>query len=434
MTPLQQTIALALHVDHERRLVTGCLFFLVGVSLQAVWFCSESAAQPLLLRSDAPVLTESENRPAVADPEFLTGRDFEDALKKTLSLAWQGQNLRDGLRKISETRQVAILLDRRVDPGQQLSLQVQNVSLQALLKLIATEARADISVLDTFIYVGPAATAARLRTVEEIAASQLVSDRPATISVGTSTSPQTRRSFELLERSTLIWPDLARPRELLEEIARRYSLTIEPTDKVPHDLWGQAVVPSATPSQLLVAVLGQFDLSFEWTDNRDGIRIVEIPADPRIERTFTLKRGTESAILAELSQRIPGLEPQVTGRKVTVVGTVEQLEIVETLIHPERSPTPLRPNQRLTGGGVTTFTFAADAPLLAFLNTLEKQAGYEFKYDVEAFEAAGIRLDKRIRLEASELTAQEVFQKMFPPQNIAFKVDGKTVYLTPAAR
>jgi hypothetical protein len=261
-----------------------------------------------------------------------------------------------------------------------------------------------------------------------------VSSKPLTIGVGTSTSPQTRRSFELLERHTLNWPDLTTPRELLVEIGRRYSLKMESLDSVPHDLWGQAVVPSATPSQLLLAVLGQFDLSFEWTANHDGIRIINMPSDPRIERQFTLKRGEEQTILAELQQRIPGLEPEVVGRQVTVVGTVEQLEIVETLLHPERSQSPSRTNQRQTGGGITTFTFAADAPLIAFLNTLEKQADYKFKYDEEVFKTAGIQLDKRIRLEAKELTALELFEKMFPPQNIAYKVDGKTVHLTPATR
>ena len=131
---------------------------------------------------------------------------------------------------------------------------------------------------------------------------------------------------------------------------------------------------------------------------------------------------------------MPGLEPEVAGRRVTVAGTVEQLESVELLIHPERSPSPSRPNQRKTGGGVTTFTFAAAAPLIDFLKTLEVQAGYEFRYDAEAFEKAGIRLDKRVQLEAKELTAQELFQKMFDAQNIDFKVDGKIVHLTPAAR
>tara|TARA_R110002072_G_scaffold303069_1_gene492665 strand:- start:181777 stop:183051 length:1275 start_codon:yes stop_codon:yes gene_type:complete len=424
MTPLQQTLGTFPPVLNERFGVTGCRFLLIAAVLQASMLSLSAVAQPLP-GPDTPVLTN-------VTSEFLTGREFDYALAKTISLAWQGQNLRDGLRQLSETRSVSILLDRRMDPGQQLTLQIQNVSLQALINLIATEVRADISILGNTVYVGPAEVASRLRTVEEIVASQLVSNRATTISV--DTSPATRRSFELLERQTLTWPDLTTPRELLDEIGRRYALNIEAADKVPHDLWGLATVPSGTSTQLLLMVLAQFNLSFEWTNSRDGIRIVDMPVDPRIERQFTLKRGTELNILAELERRLPAIERQIAGRRVSVVGTVEQIESVEELIFPERRPENPRPNQRMVGGGVTVFTFKATAPLEAFMKTLEAQAGFTFKYDPDDFMQADIRLDQQILLEAKELTAQEVFEKMFPPQNIAYQVDGQTVHLTPAKR
>jgi hypothetical protein len=423
MTPLQQTLDTFPPVPKERFGVTGCRFLLVAIVLQFSMLSLHAIAQPLP-SPDNLVLTR-------ATTDFLTGRDFEEALAKTISLAWQGQNLRDGLRQLSETRSVSILLDRRIDPGQQLTMQIQKVSLQSLLNLIATEVRAGISILGNVVYVGPVEVASRLRTVEEIVASQLVSSRSTTISA--DASPATRRSFELLERQSLSWPDLTTPRDLLEEVGRRYVLKIDAADRVPHDLWGQANVPSGTSSQLLLAVLAQFNLSFEWTDNRDGIRIVDMPVDPRIERQFTLKRGTEQSILTELERRLPTIERQIAGRRISVVGTVEQIESVEELIFPERRQENSRPNQRMVGGGVTVFTFKATAPLEAFMKTLQAQAGFTFKYDPEAFTQAGIRLDQQILLEAKELTAQEVFEKMFSPQNIAYKVDGQTVHLTPAS-
>lgn len=365
-------------------------------------------------------------------PEFLTGRTFEEALAKTISLAWQGQNLRDGLRQLSETRSVSILLDRRIDPAQQLTLQIQNVSLRTLLKLIATEVQADVSILGNVFYIGPAEVASRLRTVEEILASQLVSSQSTNIT--DDSLPETRRSFELLQRQTLIWSDLTTPRELLDEVGRRYALKIEAADRVPHDLWGRAAIPSGTSSQLLLAVLAQFNLSFKWTESQGGIRIVDMPIDPRIEKQFTLKRGSEKTTLAELGRRLPNIERQIAGRRITVVGTVEQIESVEELIFPERRQVKPRTNQRKVGGGVTIFTFKATAPLDAFMKTLEAQAGFTFKYDPAVFKQAGIRLDQQILIEAKELTAQEVFEEMFPPQGISYKVDGKTVHLAPTKR
>ena len=420
MTPLQQSLDTFQATPKERFGVTGYRFFLVAVVLQASFPGQFANAQPLS-GSNGPVLTDT-------PPNFLTDRAFEDALAESISLAWQGQNLRDGLQKLSKTKQLSIILDRRIDPSQQLTLQIQKRTLKTVLKVIATEARADISVLGNTVYVGPARIASRLRTVEEIVASQLAT----TISV--DASPQTRRRFELLKRQTLNWPDLTTPRELLNEVASRYALKIESVNLVPHDLWGQATLPSGSSTQLLLTILAQFNLSFEWTESRDGIRLVDMPLDPRIEKQFTLKRGTEQTILSKITRRMPDLEPKVTARRIKVVGTVEQIETVEAIIYPERQPNNARPNQRKVADGVTVFTFEATAPLGTFMATLEKQSGFMFQYDPEAFKQADIRLDQRIFLEAKELTAKEVFDKMFPPQKIAYKVDGKTVRLTPAPR
>ena len=424
MTPLQQSLDTFQATPKERFGVTGYRFFLVAVVLQASFLGQFANAQPLP-GSNAPILTDT-------PPNFLTDRAFEDALAESISLAWQGQNLRDGLQKLSETKQLSIILDRRIDPSQQLTLQIQKRTLKTVLKVIATEARADISVLGNTVYVGPARIASRLRTVEEIVASQLVSEKATTISV--DASPQTRRRFELLGRHTLNWPDLTTPRELLNEVASRYALKIESVNLVPHDLWGQATLPSGSATQLLLTILAQFNLSFEWTESRDGIRLVDMPLDPRIEKQFTLKRGTEQTILSEITRRMPDLEPKVTARRIKVVGTVEQIETVEAIIYPKRQPNNARPNQRKVADGVTVFTFKATAPLGAFMATLEKQSGFMFQYDLKAFKQADIHLDQRIFLEAKELTAKEVFDKMFPPQKIAYKVDGKTVRLTPAPR
>lgn len=424
MTPLQQSLDTFQTTPKERFGVTGYRFFLVAVVLQASFPGQFANAQPLP-GSDALILTDT-------PPNFLTDRAFEDALAESISLAWQGQNLRDGLQKLSETKQLSIILDRRIDPSQQLTLQIQKRTLKTVLKVIATEARADISVLGNTVYVGPTRITSRLRTVEEIVASQLVSEKATTTNV--DASPQTRRRFELLGRQTLNWPDLTTPRELLNEVASRYALKIESVNLVPHDLWGQATLPSGSATQLLLTILAQFNLSFEWTESRDGIRLVDMPLDPRIEKQFTLKRGTEQTILSKITRRMPDLEPKVTARRIKVVGTVEQIETVEAIIYPERQPNNARPNQRKVADGVTVFTFEATAPLGTFMATLEKQSGFMFQYDPKAFKQADIRLDQRIFLEAKELTAKEVFDKMFPPQNIAYKVDGKTVQLTPAPR
>ena len=71
-------------------------------------------------------------------------------------------------------REIAILLDRRIDPGLKLTLQLKNVRLRELLGVIATEADAAVSFLDNVVYIGPPETAARLRTVVELISARLL--------------------------------------------------------------------------------------------------------------------------------------------------------------------------------------------------------------------------------------------------------------------
>lgn len=350
-----------------------------------------------------------------------TGRAFELALDRNIGLAWQDQHLRDGLRKLSRNRELAVVLDRRIDPGRQLTLQLRNITLRELFRVIALEADAELSVLDNVVYVGPPATAGRLRTVLELTSSQLP---------GTS-SPHAGRSFELLKRNTFEWNDLDEPVVLLQRIAKLYGLKIESIELVPHDLWASATIPQASAPTLLMTVLAQFDLSFEWSADWQGIRIIPMPASPRVERTFSIRRGSAAEIAADLNKSIPGLAAQARGsRSVRAHGTVEQLKHVDRLLHPERAVAG-RPRPRPTTGAVT-FTFQVkNAPLIAFMTKLEEQAGFKFEYDKKAITNAGVDLEGVINLNMEKATEDELLEAMFNDFSLAFERTGKKVRVFP---
>jgi hypothetical protein len=206
-----------------------------------------------------------------------------------------------------------------------------------------------------------------------------------------------------------------------------YGLTIESIELVPHDLWASATIPQASAPGLLLTVLAQFDLSFEWTANWRGIRIIPMPASPRIERTFSIRRGSAAEIADDLNKSIPGLAAQARGgRSVRASGTVEQLEHVDRLLHPERAVAG-RPRPRPTTGAVT-FTFQVqNAPLIAFMAKLEDQAGFKFEYDKAAITNAGIDLEGVINLNMEKATEDELLEAMFKDFGLMFERDGKKV-------
>ena len=97
--------------------------------------------------------------------QWQTGEQFERQLEQPVGITWSGQALRAGLKSLSERNRVAVLLDRRVDPGQELQLEIKDQTLREAFDRVAEDRRMGLSLLGSVAYFGPTATAERLRTV-----------------------------------------------------------------------------------------------------------------------------------------------------------------------------------------------------------------------------------------------------------------------------
>ena len=90
---------------------------------------------------------------------------LDRALEQPLGITWHARGLRDGLARLSQETGVAIFLDRRIDPDQELTLQKAPTPLETLLGEIAAAAKAQTSRIGAVIYVGPPETVEQLATV-----------------------------------------------------------------------------------------------------------------------------------------------------------------------------------------------------------------------------------------------------------------------------
>ena len=75
------------------------------------------------------------------------------------------------------------------------------------------------------------------------------------------------------------WDDLAEPAAVFAATCDRFGLRVEPGEPVPHDLWPAGRLPAADAPAALNALLVPFGLTFAWSDDRRGVRVVPIPAD-----------------------------------------------------------------------------------------------------------------------------------------------------------
>ena len=101
-------------------------------------------------------------------PEFLSGRAFEKRIGEPMIANWKGVPIRELLRSLSAERQVAIVLDRRIDPTTSISLNINSLPLTEVCQLIAREIQCGTSQLGSTIYIGPQRPAAILKTLAEI--------------------------------------------------------------------------------------------------------------------------------------------------------------------------------------------------------------------------------------------------------------------------
>lgn len=360
---------------------------------------------------------------------FLTGPAFRKAIEQPVSATEDESNLRMIVRGLEDLKHVSILLDRRLDPTAMLSASAAGESLREFLERLASGSNARATVLGNTIYLGPPVAAERLRTIVAMRRDELF-DRQSTIPEG--------RRIELTRGSTLRWADLDRPLEILERLSRDYLFKVEGFDQVPHDLWAAATLPDAGAIEALSLVLVQYDLTFAWTGQGEGIRIVPMPERVAIERPHDPGKGLSAdASIARWKEQVPGLEARVERGKVVVSGTLETHELIERVRRGARVPdkpavseaTPLKPLK------FERYTLQIkNKPASALLEALGQptRGQLSFVYDQAELKAAGIDLDKLVTFEVKNATIEGLLKATFDPLGLTFEIDDRTVRLKPA--
>lgn len=358
-------------------------------------------------------------------PDRLTGGPFRAELDRPVSASWSNLDLRSILTRIAETRRVAILLDRRIDSTQKLAVDLNGETLHEGLATITERVGGRLSVVGSTAFIGPAESASKLRTLVRIRSDEL--------SALSKTVPG-RRLVELSRSSTCHWNDLDRPADLIRRIAGRYGLDVVDLDRVPHDLWAGATLPAASPAEALSLVLIQFDLTFQWSDRADAVRIVPVPKEVAIERSYAPVRMRPANALEKIKEVIAAEgRVEFRGGRIRVRGTVEEHESVAALLYPDRRRSARAKPVRPVPIERRRFTLRIRrVPASAVMQKLE-QSGIVFKYDAAALAAAGTDLNRPVTMDVEDATPEEFFGAIFNPLGLKFNVEGLTVTLTPKA-
>lgn len=303
-----------------------------------------------------------------------TGAAFQRALGEPCDILWAGNPLRQAIASLSAARKVAILVDRRVDPGQKLDVSLKGVPLESALQTIAEGRGLGIARLGSVVYLGPPSGVENLRAVAAMLEKEV---RPL--------SPTARRKFH--EIKGLAWDDLATPRELVKQLADEAGLQVVGLDLVPHDLWAAADLPPMKLTDRLALVVVQFDLAVKIVDHGEQIELIGMPKDARTHGP--------------------------------------------TRAAPKR--TPPKPRERPASVNETRIDriVVKEKPLGPVLEQLAIRLGLELKMDRAAIEAAGISLDQRVSVRVENATVDELLSQLLKSTRLTFHRRDRVVEIEP---
>jgi hypothetical protein len=329
-----------------------------------------------------------------------------------MRITWAGTPLRDALRNLSQSQRLAILLDRRVDPEQLVSLTLNGLSPAEAIERTAEGQKLGVTLLGPLAYVGPPEQTRLIRTLAALRkqeAQQL---------------PAAAKQAVLANRTTA-WDDLTTPRDILGSLGQEAQVKLLGLEQVPHDLWGGAVLPSMAWTDRLTVVAAQLGLTFKFDKTGRQVALVPIGDHVQIERSYP--GGANPTKLADgWKVRAPDTEIQVADGRVIVRGLLEDHERLQPS---KTTPKPTNVAPAAAGKKVQTIK-VDDISLESLLRQLEERLSIYFEYDQAALAAAGVPLSRAVSLDVKKATLDELLAAIFDPLHLKFTREGTTVKVT----
>jgi hypothetical protein len=363
-----------------------------------------------LVLSWSAMLATAQGEPSTPSRiSWQTGQEREQSLNAVLNVRWSSNPLRGALANLSRSQKVAIFLDRRVDPDQEVTFSAQAVTARQFLDDLAERLGQGISHIGPVVYVGPKETAAVLATVTELRDEEMKSLPPAVRS-------RLRRAVRME------WPELTTPRELVEQLATNLGIQVVGVEQLPHDLWPEVDLPPLTFVQRMSLVLAGFHLTFRYSPDGSAIRLEPMPKSPRLTRSYRLPSGQGS--LSGLVRRFPNARIEMQSGKVTVIGTVEEHEAIERTLE-GRSERPASTQRPVVGE--TVYNGTIKATVAAITSKLAKDLDLQVEFDPRTTE----KLDHVVSYEAKGASLKVLLDAVFSQAGLSYELTGNTLRVLP---
>jgi len=367
------------------------------------WFLHRATALALIWFAASEIAWSQESS------VWKTGTAFRQQLDAAISLTWSERQLRDGLANLSKTTGVAIFLDRRIDPNQTIELTAAEEPVQLLLAKIGGQAKAQVTVVGSCVYLGPAQSADKLATLAAVRKNDVAPLPPEVKS-------------RLLKTQAWQWSELAQPRRLLDDLAKQAGVSVQNPELIPHDLWPALSLPPLTWVDRMSLLLAGFGLTFEIGGQGTVIRLVPMPDSVVLDKTYST-RGDAADLAVQLKRIVPQARIRTEPGKLHVSAAQDDHDKIERLLAGQSVKTTkaVKPG---AGGGEKRYTLTVEnQPAGAVLKTLAGSLGKELKYDATLLD----KLKRSTSFSVKDVTLDELMKKTLEPLGLAYKVDEKSL-------
>ena len=368
----------------------GCLGWFASIILIVFAYPSIAWAQ-----SGSSVLVEPQKT------KYLAGEKLDRRNLQALSVWWKDAKLRDRLMAFSETQDIAIMLDRRIDPSTIVNLGVENRTVDQVFRRISSAAKIGVCRIEDCYYFGPVDT---------------------TIALPIAIDTLARQAKKVARRSPVKWTVKRRVRTepvvatkaLIQAIATKHGFVVNGLDELPHDLWYSVSLPPTSVIGQIQLMLAGFDKSFKIDPNGKSITIIDFPKTESAKRNFSVaKRPANSK---ELSAQFPDLRISYRSKAVSATGPPQQLAQLEAALSEQVEPKANQKNVRLT--------LKAESDRLTVLRSIAETA----KLELVLGEITPAELSGRIKIDAVEVTQSElIFEALKGTRFRAEVVDDKLI-------
>ncbi len=348
---------------------------------------------------------------------FLVGPQLQKRLGEVVTVSFVDQPFRQAIRSFSKSYQVAVMLDRRLDPDRLVSLSVRDRPVGELLVSLAAAGGGEVCWMGPVAYVGPPEKAWHVLAAAEMC-QQVVEQFPS------------RERIRWQETSAMAWPDFASPRELLVDLARQLDWQLLQPELIPHDLWPGMELPPLAMAEKLALLTVPFEMRPVPDVSRRTIQLREFEPNLRWQRSYPWPIPPLASSEA-LRKLIPAAQWEIRGRVLFVTGTwPEHRALIELA-----KPSPGRAPPAGKTAGERRYTIRnAKGRFESVMRQLAAALGLEIRFDQEALARAGIAPDTFISFSVENATREELLEAATGAAGCSFRIEGNVLVIFPLKR